>query len=125
MFFLPAALALMSQSTDWNLAGSAAWRNAATHTAADAKVVQALARHGDVQAMRDYGLMLWQGQNVRPDHEAALGWFYEAAIRNDAASMYMLGVAFERGDGVGRDPKLAEYWINRAIENGYKPDSQR
>ena len=92
---------------------------------ADVVRLQTAAQQGDVLAMRAFGLLLWQGQQVRRDREAALGWFYEAALRNDAASMYMLGVAFERGDGVGRDLKLADYWTNRAIQYGYKiPESR-
>ena len=104
--------------------GQQAWIDEAGHEHAIAARLHRLAKSGDVLAMRDYGLLLWKGQNVHRDRTAALGWFYEAALRKDPVSMYILGRAFERGEGVGRDLKLADYWTARAFENGYKDDGR-
>jgi TPR repeat protein len=65
--------------------------------------------------MRSIGLILLRGEgDVRADPAAAMGWFYEAALRGDALSMRALADGFEQGVGVGRDPALASFWRERA-----------
>ena len=125
MVLVATLLAFTLQTTSVDTGGQTAWRDAAIHQQAAVIQDQKLAKDGDVRAMREYGLRLWQGRDVKRDREAALGWFYEAAIRNDAPSMYLLGRAFERGEGVGKDLKLADYWTARAFENGYTEDGGR
>jgi TPR repeat protein len=124
MIMLSAALALAAPIAQWAPGGEQAWIGEAGHDAANAIRLRRLASSGDVLAMRDYGLLLWKGEDVHRDRAAALGWFYEAALRKDPVSMYILGRAFERGEGVGRDLKLADYWTARAFENGYKDDGR-
>jgi len=124
MIVLSVALALAAPIAQWVPGGGQAWINESGHEAANAIRLRRLASSGDVLAMRDYGLLLWKGQDVHRDRTAALGWFYEAALRNDPVSMFILGRAFERGEGVGRDLKLADYWTARAFENGYKDDGR-
>jgi TPR repeat protein len=73
------------------------------------------ARQGSVPSMRSIGLILIRGEgNVPADPAAAMGWFYEAALRGDALSMRALADGFEQGVGVARDPALASYWRERA-----------
>ena len=86
--------------------------------------LQASARRGDARAMRAIGFLLWDGVQIPQDREAAVGWFYEAAIRNDAQSMQMLGRAFQRGEGVTADPKLAAFWLGRAADQRDRGDSR-
>ena len=124
MIVLSAALALAAPIAQWVPGGGQAWIDESGHEAANAIRLRRLASSGDVLAMRDYGLLLWKGQDVHRDRTAALGWFYEAALRKDPVSMYILGRAFDRGEGVGRDLKLADYWTSRAFENGYKDDGR-
>jgi TPR repeat protein len=124
MIVLSVALALAAPIAQWVPGGGQAWINESGHEAANAIRLRRLASSGDVLAMRDYGLLLWKGQDVHRDRTPALGWFYEAALRNDPVSMFILGRAFERGEGVGRDLKLADYWTARAFENGYKDDGR-
>ena len=126
MLILFAALAFAPAQpiAQWSPGGQQAWIDQAGHEQRTAVQLQRLAASGDVVAMRDYGLLLWKGQSVHRDREAALGWFYEAALRNDPVSMYILGRAFERGEGVGKDLKLADYWTARAFKAGFK-DEQR
>ena len=119
------AFALAAQPSNWQPGGQTGWTQTGISAQADAISLHKLARSGDARAMREYGLLLWQGRQVKRDREAALGWFYEAALRNDAPSMFMLGRAFERGEGVGRDLKLADYWVNRAIDYGFKIEADR
>lgn len=73
------------------------------------------ARQGSVPSMRSIGLILLRGEGgVQADPAAAMGWFYEAALRGDALSMRALADGFERGVGVAPDPALASFWRDRA-----------
>ena len=126
MIIALAALALAPPTpvNNWAPGGQQAWIEEGAHERGTAVQLQRLAKSGDVVAMRDYGLLLWKGQTLHRDREAALGWFYEAALRNDPVSMYILGRAFERGEGVGKDLKLADYWTGRAFKAGFKDDNR-
>jgi TPR repeat protein len=84
--------------------------------AREAARIQERARKGDVRAMRVTGFMLLNGFMLSQDQPAAVGWFYEAAIRNDPVSMFVLGCAFQYGVGVPADQKLATFWRQRAAE---------
>jgi TPR repeat protein len=73
------------------------------------------AQRGSVPSMRSIGLILLRGEaNAPADPAAAMGWFYEAALRGDRLSMQALADGFEQGVGVERDPALASYWRDRA-----------
>ena len=124
MLSVAMAIAPLQPVAQWAPGGDRAWIAEASHDQGTAVRLRTLATNGDVLAMRDYGLMLWKGQTMHRDREAALGWFYEAALRNDPVSMYILGRAFERGEGVGKDLKLADYWTTRAFQAGYKDDER-
>lgn len=79
------------------------------------------AREGSAPAMRSLGLIYLRGADgVRADSAEAMGWFYEAALRDDAQSMYALARAFQEGVGVERDPQLARYWLERAAAKGVR-----
>lgn len=80
----------------------------------------AAAREGDALALRSLGLMRLRGDYLSQDREQAVGYFYEAALRDDPESMYLLGQAFARGLGVAPDPRLAQFWTARAAANGYR-----
>ena len=81
---------------------------------AEFAMIQEKARKGDVTSMRVVGYLKLSGLVDYSDPEGAIGWFYEAAIRGDTRSMYVLGCAFEYGVGVSVDPNLARYWHGRA-----------
>jgi len=77
------------------------------------------AREGSVQAMRALGGIYMRGDGEIPRNAAeAMGWFYEASMRDDAEAMYALSQGFARGVGVERDPRLARYWLERAAAGG-------
>ena len=44
-----------------------------------------------------------------------------AAEKGDARAQNELGMCYFKGEGVEKDPKLAEYWIRKAAEQGYAP----
>lgn len=77
------------------------------------------ARQGSVPAMRALGSLYVRGEpGVDRNTAEGMGWFYEAALRNDGAAMYALSQGFEQGVGVERDSRLARYWLQRAADNG-------
>ena len=78
------------------------------------------AKQGDLVAMRTIGFLLLNGIWMHRDPAAAQGWFYEAAIRGDGPSMYVLGCGFKFGVGVAADPKLSEFWLAKAAGAGVK-----
>lgn len=45
---------------------------------------------------------------------------YNAESRNDSWSQNKLGLAYENGDGVEKNPKLAFSWFEKAANNGYR-----
>jgi TPR repeat protein len=95
------------------------WHDFLNETAKSMAVIETAPKGGDPVAMRVLGLMLIGGVGVVHDEGAAIGWFYEAAIRGDAPSMYVLGRAFQDGVGVAPDPKLSAFWLQRAAQHGF------
>ena len=81
--------------------------------------LQRSAAQGDTRALRAIGLMLLNGEYLAPAPEEAVGYFYEASLRGDAESMYLLGQSFSRGIGVARDDEIGRFWLNRAAQEGY------
>ncbi len=81
--------------------------------------IQHSAAAGDVRSIRALGLMRLRGEYLARDQEAAVSYFYEAALRGDAESMFLLGQCFTRGIGVAADQRLGQFWLNRAAATGY------
>ena len=81
--------------------------------------IAALAKGGNVDEMARYGYMLLNGIIVPKDEVAAMGWFYEAAQKNEGMSMYALSCGFKHGVGVAQDLKLAAFWQARAAKKGF------
>jgi TPR repeat protein len=52
------------------------------------------------------------------DLEKAVSYYAESARMGDSAAMHNLGVAYDRGRGVGENRKLAAEWIFKAIQAG-------
>jgi hypothetical protein len=84
-----------------------------------AKYSEDLARKGKVRDMARYGFMLLNGLLVPRDEVAAMGWFYEAAQKDDGMSMYALACGFKNGVGVAQDAKLAAFWAERAAKKNF------
>jgi hypothetical protein len=84
-----------------------------------AKYSEGLARKGNARDMARYGFMLLNGLLVPRDEVAAMGWFYEAAQRDDGMSMYALACGFKNGVGVAQDAKLAAFWAERAAKKNF------
>jgi hypothetical protein len=85
----------------------------------EADRIAALAKKQNVGEMARYGYMLLNGIIVPRDEVGAMGWFYEAAQKDDPMSMYALGCGFKHGVGVAQDLKLSAYWQDRAAKKGF------
>ena len=51
--------------------------------------------------------------------EEAVTWFRKAADQGNAAGEFGLGRMYATGEGIGKDPKKALYWIKLAAEKDY------
>ena len=64
--------------------------------------------------------MLYLGQVVEEDEEAAVALFRLAAAQNHAAGMFMLGDCMLEGDGCAREPGRAVPLLFVAAELGHR-----
>lgn len=83
--------------------------------ARDPAHLQTLAARGDAAAQ--YELAVRFADQSR-DFKNAAHWFEKSASKGLAPAQYRLGVLYERGLGVTRDPALARSWYQRAAERG-------
>jgi TPR repeat protein len=74
---------------------------------------------GDAAAMRALGMAQAQGLMGKPNLQAALAHFRDAASRGDAPSQTELGRLYAFGAGVVADPAEAERWLSAASQQGY------
>jgi len=54
------------------------------------------------------------------DQEKAFKIWREDAEQNIASSQFMIGVMYQKGEGVEKDLSETWYWLKRALGNGYK-----
>jgi len=76
------------------------------------------AEKGDVDAMRNLGVMYLEGRGVPQDYKLAVEWFRKAAEKGEAIAMINLGAMYAEGRGVPQDDKLAVEWFRKAAEKG-------
>lgn len=133
MILAVAAVAMAAQAPNtWQMGGGRTWMSPPTPQACPRKypcspadfrvamakgkaMLEAMARGGDVWAMRGLGHMLLNSVGADHDPAGAMGWFYEAAVRGDRESMQMLAIGFRDGLGVDADPKLSKFWLDRSL----------
>lgn len=87
---------------------------------AEARVwTQRAAEGGEVRAMHNLGLMLYEGTGGERDQAGAAEWFEQAAERGLADSQYNLAKMYDTGaEGVARDPAEALRWYLIAARAG-------
>lgn len=74
---------------------------------------------GDATAMRALGMAQAEGLMGKPNLQAALAHFRDAANRGDAPSQTELGRLYAVGAGVVADAAEAERWLTAASQQGY------
>ena len=77
------------------------------------------AQHGIAEAQSNYGVALQNGLGgIEKDDVQAVEWFRKAAARENDTAQLNLALALAAGRGVERNLTSAEYWLQRASQNG-------
>lgn len=80
---------------------------------------QRSADQGDIQGQLGLATMLASGEGGERDNPAALKWFSTAADSGSLEAMRILEQNFRAGGlGLDADAERADYWLNRAAEEG-------
>lgn len=68
-----------------------------------------------------------EGERLHSDenYESAFYWFKKAADMGASTSQRILGLCYEKGDGVEKDFEKAIYWYQKAADNGNSEAKQR
>ena len=90
---------------DWLRGGDDEWRAPRQQSTIGRLAEQA--RDGDVDAMRQMGIISMKGQGVKPSARIAAQWFKKAAERGDSRSMMYLGDMHRGGNGVSKSNSMA------------------
>ena len=81
---------------------------------------QYLAKKGDIEAQHQLGFHYYLGPKSFPqNYKNALKWFTKAAKQGDSDSQMLLGLMYEKAQGVLIDYRLAYMWMNLGGYNGY------
>jgi TPR repeat protein len=77
-----------------------------------------LAKHGDIRAQYNLGVLYDKGFGVPQDFAEAIRWYRAAADQGHLDAQAYLGFAYERGRGVEQDFVEAAKWYHLAAERG-------
>ena len=83
-----------------------------------AEYIRQAAESGFPQAMREYAVMLIQGDSVKPDYKEGIDYLIKAAQAGDATGQYKLARAILAGQLLKRDEAKALAWLEKAVANG-------
>ena len=87
----------------------------------DASGLMLRAHAGDVRAQARLCFMFQAGLGVVQSFAVAADYCYTAATQGDPNAQYLLGLMYDKGQGVGRDVVLAYMWLNLAAAGGAAP----
>lgn len=76
------------------------------------------ARHYNVNAYDQLGIMHEYGIGTGVNPRTAFYWYEKAARRNHPDAQYRLGRLYESGNGIKKDSKKATLWYRRAAKRG-------
>ena len=62
---------------------------------------------------------------VEQNDVEANGWLVKAAMNNVPPAQFLLGLAYDNGDGVPQDHEKALYWIRKAAANGLQEAKEK
>jgi TPR repeat protein len=83
------------------------------------------ANKGNPEAQYQLGSMYYSGASGFPlDYTKAAGYFQDASGVN-ADAMFMLGMCYEKGLGIGRDVGVARVWYEKAVGAGSEEAVER
>ena len=72
-------------------------------------------------AQHNLAVMLFRGDGVERDPEAAVEWYRKAAEQGLPEAQTALGDLYARGIGVAADPEAARAWYEKAAAQGHAP----
>jgi TPR repeat protein len=78
------------------------------------------ARHYNINAYDQLGIMHEYGIGTATNPRTAFYWYEKAAQRNHPDAQYRLGHLYETGNGIKKDSKKASLWYHRAASRGNK-----
>lgn len=82
------------------------------------QVYRNAARHGDVAAKLEFGLLLRDTATTPADLQNSTRWLSEAAESGNVTAMAELGYALALGLGVASNPETALIWLDQAAQKG-------
>jgi TPR repeat protein len=83
---------------------------------AAAKMYEAAAKQGHLEAARRYAHCLLDGNGVDKDAAAAVEWFGIAAEGGHVDAQFQLGLCYHAGTGTAKDLDLTIKWLQKAGE---------
>lgn len=78
-----------------------------------------LARHGNILAQYNIGVMYAQGLGVQKNEKEAVGWYLKAAEQGEPDAQSNLALMYEFGRGIATDYKKAMEWYLKAASQGH------
>ncbi len=78
---------------------------------------RSLAEAGDAKAQFSLGFC-FASEGSAPDYLQAAQWYQKAADQSHALAQFNLGVMYDRGQGILRDPVQSMMWIGKAAQLG-------
>ncbi len=77
--------------------------------------ILAYAQAGDAGRQYQMGRMCFYGDGMPQDYEAAVKWWQKAAEQGNYDAQLSLVKAYRNGEGVAKDEKLANYWLDKSF----------
>lgn len=71
-------------------------------------------------AQASLGRMYLSGIGVRQDAAAAVSWYLKSANAGNAQSQFVVGVAYDSGQGIPKNKLRARYWLRQAAAQGHE-----
>ena len=78
------------------------------------------AENGNADSQNKLGYMYSKGEGTEQNFTEAVKWWKQAADQYEASAAFNLGIMYYAGgDGIEKDEKESEYWLDIAANNGY------
>jgi len=84
---------------------------------ASSPATRSLTEAGDARAQFSLGFC-FASEGSAPDYLQAAQWYQKAADQRHALAQFNLGVMYDRGQGILRDPVQSMMWIGKAAQLG-------
>jgi TPR repeat protein len=86
--------------------------------------VLAYAQAGDARRQYEMGRMCFYGDGMPQDYEVAVEWWQKAAAQGNYEAQLALVNAYRKGEGVEKNGRLANYWLEQAGSQRTEEEAQ-